>query len=175
MTDLEALWSKDGPTEVKVGDVFDATGRALDVQRLIMRRWGWPKSAAKKAADFLEERFGRHDGFMLPVGGEARHVLQERLLAGLPGLTWDLMEGIANRAHRDARDSSRPVSVIEVTFVQDTAAGRVPAEIADEGLLTSIVNVVAGRLGLSADDVRERADFHRDGSAVRMTVWVTED
>ena len=166
---IDELWARNAPTEVRVGDVVDATGRALDVQRLLMRRWGWPKLAAKRSAEYLEDRFGAGDGYMLPVGGAARLELQRKLIDAIPGLQGDLMEGIANRAYREVRDSHALVHTVEVSF--DRAG--VETAIADEGLLTSIAHAVAGRLGVTIDEFRERAHFSRD--AGRVTVRVTLD
>lgn len=171
-TDLNDLWARNAPTEVRVGDVVDATGRALDVQRLIMRRWGWPKLAAKRSAEWLEERFGAGDGYMLPVGGLMRTELQRKILDGIPGLFADLMEGVANRAYREVRDSHSPTSAIEVRFVGPD--GESTASILDEGLLTSVVHATAGRLGISIDEFRERAHFSREDGYVTVTVSVDE-
>lgn len=174
-TNIEETWQRDGDPHVRVGDVVDATGRALDVQRLLMRRWGWPKKAAKRAAEWFDEHHPDTTGFMLPVMGPARLDLQQRLLDGIPDLLADLMEGVANRAQREVKDSHRAVTAIEVNFVQDSAAGRVPTAISDEGVVTSVMHVVAGRLGISIDEMRERCDFERRGAVVVMTVFVDPD
>jgi hypothetical protein len=173
---IDELWRREAPEVVRVGEVVDATGRPLDLQRLIMRRWGWPKASASKAAEWLEVNAG-HDAQVvdLPINGSARHELQTILLERVPGLSWDLLEGIANRAHREVRDADRPVSSFRVSFVEDTSAGRVSRSVTDEGMLTGILNVVAGRLGVTMDDLRERADFTRDGAAVEIVIWIDED
>lgn len=173
---LDELWRRDAPESVRVGEVTDATGRPLDLQRLIMRRWGWPKASAAKASDWLENNAG-HDAAAidLPINGSVRHELQTTLLERVPGLSWDLLEGIANRAHREVKDADRPVCRFSVAFAEDTPAGRVPSAIADEGMLTSVLHVVAGRLGVTVDDLRERCDFQRHGAEVEIVVWVDED
>lgn len=174
-TTIDETWGRDAVREVRVGDVVDATGKALDLQRLIMRRWGWPKLSAKRASEWLEERYGAGDGYVFPVSGPDRSALQKKILEGVPGLIDDLMEGIANRAQREVRDSHRAVHAVEVSFVRDTQAGRVAAVLPDEGVTTSIASAVAGRLGISLDELRDRCDFHRDGGVVRMVVWVPDD
>lgn len=173
-TPLEATWAINAPTHVVVGDVTDHRGKPIDLRRLIQRRWGWPKKSATRAAEYLTRSNDGEDlGFRLPVKGPDRSALQQEILAEVPGVMDDLMEGVANRAQRDARTADRPVSQVTIALVRDSEFGPVLTTHEDDGLVTSLVHAVATWLGLTADEVRKRMDFSSDGApgAYRMMVW----
>lgn len=173
MERLEDLWRDGGPTHVRVGDVVDRHGKALDVRRLLMRRWGWPKKAAERASVWLE---GDSDaiGFLLPVKGPDRNKLQRRLLAGLPDLLDDLLEGIANRAHREEPSAGVPLSQVTVIFRRETPNGPIEVPLKDEGFVSSVISVVAGRLGVSVEELRHRLRVEREAARMTLTVLVDE-
>jgi hypothetical protein len=165
---LEALWSRDAPDVVIVGQVFDAQGKALDLRRLIQRRWGWPKKAAVRATEALESWNGDGHGFRFPVRGPERVALQQELMEALPGLVEDLMEGMANRAQREASDAGRPLERLTVSVV-DTEG---PKAIEDGGFVNGVLHVLAGRLGITVDALRERTEFTGDDGHLIVEVFM---
>lgn len=155
---IEDMWGREAPDHVVIGEVLNAQGNPLDLRRLIQYRWGWTKSIATRVADFLEEDLDFDTGTEFPIAGAPMARLQARLFEDIDDLCRDLMVGISKRAYRDAPHLENRISTFEVSF-EDRHSLHTRISIADEGMINGFVNVIAGRLGVTPEALREIATF----------------
>ena len=157
---LEELWDDFGPETVIVGEVTDGEGRVLDVRRLIQRRWGWPKRAAFQAADYLEGH-GDLDGASLPIRGPKLAELQDRIFYSNPDILRSLLDGVAARSQREARNAGRTYYGVDIDFTE---------EVEDEGFVTNILYALSTKMGTTVDKLRKVVHFSDQEGYLRIEV-----
>lgn len=141
----DQLWRED-VASVADGDVHTWDGRPVHFRALVQRRWGWPKQAAFKAADFLlAEAAHRSERAVLHLTWEGRTVQQDDLFQRIPDLRQMLCTGMAQRAHRDIYHASDVVESITVRFAQP---------VTDDGLTRMIIHALATRFGCTTEELR---------------------
>lgn len=131
------LWDRD-VTSVRDGEVLNETGHPIPLRALLHYRWGWPRGAAYKAADWLRDRAREsNDVATVWIAKEQRLNQQRLLLKFVPGLQDVLLEGLAaGSAHR----LSVAHIIVDDIFDQD-------------GLVSSIVKSVADCMDCDASEI----------------------
>jgi hypothetical protein len=146
-----ALWA-DGIEEIEDGTVTNHEGRPVHFRSLVKRRWGWPKKAAYRAADYLLEAARENDSrAVLAVSKRRRDAQQKALFEELPGLLEDLLHGLSRGvAQREAIDASHVIRSLEVAF---------DYPISDDGFSADVLHAIANRLGCSVEELRGAIRF----------------
>jgi hypothetical protein len=146
-----ALW-RDGIEEIEDGTVETHEGRAVPFRSLVKRRWGWPKKAAYRAADYLlEQAEAEGRPAVLAVSKRKRDEQQRALFRELPGLLEDLLHGLSRGvAQREAIDASHIIRSLEIAFDRP---------ITDDGFSRDVLHALANRLGTSVEELRSAIRF----------------
>lgn len=139
------------------GDVvYRNGGHPAPWRALVKRRWGWPKGAAYRAADYLRDAalaYGERP--VLWLAREQRLAQVEQAVRNCPGLVSLLAEGLAANAGKDARDAGKPMTGFTVQF---------DSVVREDGLLRYVLGALATRFGTSIDVVRSATRFNTTGN-----------
>ena len=162
MIEERGMWER-GLDCLQDGDVETHDGRPVHFRSLLKRRWGWPKKAAYRAADFLLEEAKRADReAVLWLSKRKRDEQQRRLFAALPELLEDLTHGLSRGvAQREAFDASHEIDSILLAFDDP---------ISDDGLSAEVLQAVASRLGTNVDELRGAVRFDTATPELRFLV-----
>lgn len=161
MTEIGQTWAA-GVDCVREGSVTTWDGRTVAFKSLVQRRWGWPKKAAHAAARWLmEQARSRGEPAVLWVNNPWRRQQQADVFAGVPGIVDDLCSGLARGGSKEAEDADHEIVGVEVRFDRS---------ITDDGLVRDVTNVLANRLGTTAESLREHTTYDTGGPVVVMRV-----
>lgn len=136
---------------VRDGEVVYRDGHPMPWRAVVKRRWGWPKSAAYRAADYLQDDARAHGAVpTLWLSREQRLMQVDHVVRNCPGIVATLAEGLAANAARDAGDAGKPMAGFSVYF-DDV--------IREDGLLKNVLHAIGVRFGTTVDSVRKATHF----------------
>lgn len=143
---------------VRDGEVVNETGHPIPLRAVVHYRWGWPRAAAYRAADWLRDRATQTgEPATVQIAKEPRLAQQRVLLAEIPELGDLLLEGLASGSrHRLS------VAHVIVDEIEDP-----------EGLFDAIVHAVAGVMDCEYDEVAEVSRLIK-GPHTRVTIRTGE-
>lgn len=144
----QEMWER-GVDRIEDGEVFTYDGRPVHFRALLKRRWGWPKKAAYRAADFIieaAEQQGRRPSIW--VEKEQQTKQQLALLDAMPNLLEDLLHGLGRSSQREVFDASHELKSLMVSFA-DT--------ISDDGFTNGVLHALAVRFGTTVVELREHS------------------
>lgn len=133
------------------GAVTRWDGRPLRVDAVIRRVWGWPKKAARVAAQI----FRRDPSMKIAIGTQSRLRQQKKMLADDHSLLDLLLLGLAGRAYREVENGDREFAVVTLEFT--------PA-VVNEGLVSALVQTVGHELGWTEGEARRRCQVTVGGT-----------
>lgn len=154
------LWDE-GLETVREGEVRTWDERIVDLQSLISRRWGWPKSAASAAKARLKYLAREAGEEVLLYVGNDRWKQQRDLIHDLPDLARVLCSGLAGGASREIPTASRELDMIIIRF---------DARLTDDGLTKGVLRGIAGRLGCTLEELRSITQFTNNEGTITLDV-----